>query len=171
MLADHFAAGTLEIPALGRALHYRKMRAGDLPAIIAIEKELFSSPWSEEMFREDLDQEYALSLVVLDGETIAAYVVTFLVLDEMHIANVAVIAAYQRRGIAFAMLKRLLTAGREMNYFLAHLEVRVSNTGAIALYEQLGFARVGLRKDYYEVEHEDAVLMSCRLQSNPLFAS
>jgi len=171
MFADYFLPGVLELPTLARPLHYRAMHEADLPAIAVIERQLFSSPWSEELFREDLDQEYALSLVLTDGETIAGYVITFLVLDEMHIANVAIAPAYQRRGIAFEVLRRLLTAGRRMHYFLAHLEVRQSNLGAIALYERLGFAKVGLRKNYYENEHEDAVLMSCLLQSNPLLAA
>ncbi len=171
MFADHFLPGLLELPRLERPLHYRTMREEDLAAVVAIERQLFRSPWSEELFREDLDQEYALSLVMTDGETIAGYVIAFLVLDEMHIGNVAVTPAYQRRGIAYEVLRRLLASGRNMHYFLAHLEVRQSNLGAIALYERLGFTKVGLRKNYYEIEHEDAVLMSCLLQNNPLLAS
>jgi [ribosomal protein S18]-alanine N-acetyltransferase len=170
MSVDPFPAGGLFVPKLGRTLSFRRMQAGDLPAVVALEQMLFRSPWTEEMFREDLDQEYASMLVVFDEAVLAAFVVTYLVVDEMHIADVAVAPEFQRHGIAHAMLASLLKAGRERGYQLAHLEVRTSNHGAIALYEQLGFEKVGLRKNYYEIEKEDAVLMSCLIQVNPLLA-
>jgi [ribosomal protein S18]-alanine N-acetyltransferase len=170
MFADHFPPGDLLLPKLGRSLHYRPMQNADLPAVVILEKQLFRSPWSLEMFSEDLDQEYAFMLVVLDGAAVIAYVITYLVLDEMHIANVAVAPEYQRLGIGYHVLRKLLTAGREQGYYLAHLEVRQSNSAAIALYAQLGFEKVGLRKNYYEIEQEDAVLMSCLIQVNPFFA-
>lgn len=167
MFTDSMAACGLAVPKLGRTLQIRAMRIEDLPAVVALEKELFRSPWSAEMFREDLDQEYACSLVVLDGDLLAGYMVTYFIADEIHIANVAVVPEYQRRGIGVALLKRFLTLGKERGIFMAHLEVRASNAGAIALYQKIGFEKVGLRKNYYEVEQEDAVLMSSLLQINP----
>lgn len=170
MGSEQFIPAALPIPRLGRTLTLRRMEVADLPAVAQIEEKLFRSPWTEAMFREDIDQEYALMLVVLDGERVAAYLVSYQVLDEMHIANVAVHPDCQRQGIAAAMLQTLLEAARERGYQLAHLEVRKSNDGAIALYERLGFEKVGLRKNYYEIEQEDAVLMSCLIQINPLLA-
>lgn len=170
MDSEQYPPAALTIPRLGRALTLRRMQVEDLPAVVEIEERLFRSPWTAAMFREDIDQEYALMLVMLDGESVAAYLVTYLVLDEMHIANVAVHPDYQRQGIAIAMLRTLLESARQRGYQLAHLEVRKSNHGAIALYERLGFEKVGLRKNYYEIEQEDAVLMSCLIQINPLLA-
>ena len=168
MFADAFAPGVVRLPGSGESWPYRAMREEDLDQVVRIEEQLFRSAWTREMFREDLDQEYACSLVLLDGEVVAAYMITYLVADEMHIANVAVAPEYQRRGIGYAFLLLLLRAGREMGFYLAHLEVRRSNSAAIALYDKLGFTQVGLRKGYYEVENEDAVLMSCLIQANPL---
>jgi ribosomal-protein-alanine N-acetyltransferase len=170
MFADLLASGTLLIPKLGKTLQYRAMREEDLPEVADLEQQLFRSPWSLELFREDLGQEYACSLVVRDGDTLAAYIVVFLVLDEMHIANVAVAREYQRSGIGYALLKLMLSMARDLGFCLAHLEVRRSNQNAIDLYEKLGFERAGLRKNYYENEHEDAILMSTLIQVNPVLA-
>ncbi len=171
MFAEAVAPARLEIPGSGLVLQLQIMRPQDLPEVVPVEQQLFRSAWSGEMFREDLDQEYACSLVAREGGRLAAYLVAYVVADEIHIANVGVTPEYQRRGIGYALLLHLLRASREMGYALAHLEVRVSNASAIRLYEKLGFTKVGLRKNYYEIEHEDAVLMSCLIQVTPLFAT
>ncbi|HOT98658.1 MAG TPA: ribosomal protein S18-alanine N-acetyltransferase [bacterium] len=171
MFAEALAPGRLEIPGSGLVLHLRAMLEEDLAEVVQIEEQLFRSAWTAEMFREDFDQEYACPLVARDRGRLAAYLVAYVVADEIHIANIAVAPEYQRRGVGYAFLLHLLRVSREAGYALAHLEVRRSNAAAIALYEKLGFAKVGLRKEYYEIEHEDAVLMTCLIQVNPLFAT
>jgi ribosomal-protein-alanine acetyltransferase len=91
---------------------------------------------------------------------IAGYICAWQVMDECTITNIAVHSDAQRRGIAgwmFAELTRIMDA-RQVKYY--YLEVRDSNFGAQALYEKLGFRRVGLRKNYYHNPVEDAVVMA-----------
>ncbi len=166
MLCSLLQSGTVYVPKANRNYALRCMTQQDILQISLLEHQLFLSAWSDEMFLQDLGKEYALSLVVLDDTAIIAYIVIYLILDELHIANVGVAPEYQRLGIGYALLLTVLTTARICGYALAHLEVRESNRAAIALYAKLGFDQVGRRKNYYEIEHEDALLMSSLLQVN-----
>lgn len=83
--------------------------------------------------------------------------------DQADIIDVAVLPAYRRRGIARALMRAVMTAAAADGAETVFLEVRASNVPAIALYESLGFAKCGLRKNYYASPREDAVLMQCPL--------
>ncbi len=167
MLASLFASGELYVARADMMFRFRLMQRDDIPRVTVLEHQLFRSAWSAEMFTEDLGQDYALSLVLLDGDLLIAYVVMYLIVDEIHIANLGVAPEYQRLGIGYTLLYNVLQVARSSGFAFAHLEVRQSNLAAIALYQKLGFERVGMRKNYYEMEHEDAILMSCLLQVNP----
>jgi ribosomal-protein-alanine N-acetyltransferase len=164
MLTTLLQSGELQVPKANRTFLYRRMVLQDLEQICQLENQLFRSAWSEEMFSDDLDQNYAISLVVLEHDIIVAYIVLYTVLDELHVANLGVAPEYQRLGIGYSLLQDILCTARSCSYAFAHLEVRKSNLPAISLYERLGFEKVGLRKNYYEEEQEDAILMSNLLQ-------
>ncbi len=116
-----------------------------LPKIAALEKICFpADPWSEELFQ---------------AGSILGYTVLSVILDEGNLDNIAVAPEARRRGVADALLSVLTGFGRD-NLAVLMLEVRASNTPAIALYEKHGFAAVGRRKNYYEAPKEDAVLMT-----------
>ena len=136
------------------------MDRGHIPAIAALERQCFSRPWSEAALSEELYNDTACFLVA-EGEdgTVLGYAGLHVILDEGYIDNVAVDPRYRRQGVADALLDVFCRFGAEKLAFLT-LEVRASNTPAIALYEKHGFYEVGRRKDYYDDPKEDALLLT-----------
>jgi ribosomal-protein-alanine N-acetyltransferase len=141
------------------ALRIRRLELHDLSAIEAIEKRAYPTPWSRSMFASELAKPTSICLGAFEGEELVGYVVNSRYVDAWHVMNVAVDPGLQRRGIATALLERLfeLTAGDERRGYT--LEVRMSNEGAIRLYEQLGFEARGVRRGYYTDNREDALIM------------
>ena len=130
-----------------------------LPQIEALEQICFSVPWTPEQLRHQLGERQIFLAAVEEGR-VAGYVGLMYVLDEGYISNVAVDPAFRRRGIARALLQELERRCRELELAFMTLEVRASNTPAIALYESLGYGQVGRRKNYYKNPSEDAILMT-----------
>ena len=142
------------------------MDRSHLGQIAQLERECFSSPWSEEMLAQELYNDNAY-YVVAQGEdgTVLGYAGLQVVLDEGYIDNVAVRPDCRRQGIASALLGAFERFAQAHLAFLT-LEVRASNTPAIALYEAHGFVREGVRKNYYTNPREDAVIMTRRFEGN-----
>jgi ribosomal-protein-alanine N-acetyltransferase len=142
-------------------LELRKLELRDLNAIEQIERESYPTPWSRSMFAGELAKPSSLSLGAFDGETseLVGYLVISRYVDAWHVMNVAVATEHRRRGIARALLDRLfeVTASDERRGYT--LEVRVSNEGAIKLYEAMGFVARGVRRGYYTDNREDALIM------------
>jgi len=155
----------LDIQLMDRtALHVRRMVAADVPDVCQLEHQIFSSPWTEEGFLYKLDRRhFNISLVGLVNGSIVAYAVSFFVLDEFHLSNLAVQQELRKKKIGETMLWLSLLMGSELGAQFVHLEVRKSNRSAIALYKKYHFEVVGIRKGYYEAEKEDALLMSRNL--------
>ncbi len=127
----------------------------------ALERACFSLPWSRAMLAEDLKSETAayVAAVAADG-SLLGYAGLHVVLDEGYITNVAVRPDARRQGIASALLAVFLRFSAAHSLSFLTLEVRDSNSAAIALYARHGFTAVGRRKNYYEDPREDAVLMT-----------
>ena len=149
-------------------LWLERATAEDPPALAALEAECHTHPWSESQFQEEVAFGLPNVLLVLrcavsEAERwrgIRAYSVYRVVIDEMHILNVAVAPGWQRRGLArwilgFSMGKAARSGARR-----ALLEVRRGNRKALSLYESLGFVQVGLRSDYYSDPSEHAVVLA-----------
>ncbi|MBO4902351.1 MAG: ribosomal protein S18-alanine N-acetyltransferase [Lachnospiraceae bacterium] len=137
----------------------RPMTEEDLPAVSQIEEETFSMPWKPDDFREMIKRDNMTYMVAeLDGEIIGGSGMRN-ILGDGEITNVAIREKYRGRGYGKALLQALLTAGEEMGAAAFTLEVRVSNTAAIRLYESLGFVSEGVRPDFYERPREDALIM------------
>ncbi len=135
----------------------RPMTAADVPSVAALEKLCFSDPWSASSIASELDNPLSLWLVWEEDGAAAAYLGVQRVPPQADVMNVAVSPALRRRGIAralFAELERRLPEIDEL-----FLEVRASNSGAIALYRTLGFAQVGRRPNYYLDPREDALIL------------
>jgi ribosomal-protein-alanine N-acetyltransferase len=137
----------------------KRLQLRDLNAIEAIEKVSYPTPWSRSMFASELAKPSSICLGAFAGERLAGYLIVSRYVDAWHVMNLAVAPDDRRRGIARSLLECLfdLTDGDVRRGYT--LEVRVSNEGAIALYERLGFRSSGLRRGYYTDNREDAVIM------------
>ena len=138
----------------------RPLDLTDLDAIELIERDSYPTPWSRPMFVSELAKPSSRSIAaVVSDETLAGYLILSRYVDAWHVMNLAVGAAYRRRGIASTMLERLFEVTRDDVERGYTLEVRVSNLGAISLYEGFGFVRRGIRRGYYTDNREDALIM------------
>lgn len=139
----------------------RRMEKRDLLQVEAIETALFSDAWSEQGFEDTLNSPYVISLVAIDEaeDTILGYIIMYVSFEEGEISNVAVAKSAQNRGIGSALMQAILEKGLEESVTRFILEVRVSNTPAIALYKKFGFTEIGIRRDFYEKPREDALIM------------
>lgn len=140
----------------------RSMQREDLEAVLALEEEIFPTPWSLNSYTFELERNPASELWVVEAEhsaEIAAYLVSWLLVDEVHIANIAVAPNYRRQGLGRYLLSFALERGIADGARSASLEVRVGNRPARTLYEQFGFKLAGRRKRYYRDNNEDALLM------------
>ena len=131
-----------------------------LDALVELEHQCFSVPWTRAQLTAELPDEHHEFLVAEAGESVLGYVGMMFVLDEGYISNVAVSPEHRRQGIASALIGELLRRAEELRLSFVTLEVRESNAPAIALYEHFGFAPVGRRKGYYDAPKEDAILMT-----------
>lgn len=138
----------------------RTMQEGDVAAVAALEAQIFPMPWSAAGFADTLPREDVIFLVAYEQDKLLGYVGIYCTLDEGEITNVAVAPAARRRGIARALLTELKQRLTNRNVDRIVLEVRVSNEPAIRLYEQMGFAVLGTRKNFYEKPTEDAYIMA-----------
>ena len=138
----------------------RRLETRDLDVVEAIERESYPTPWSRSMFDAELRKPSALALgAFTESDVLVGYAFVSRYVDAWHVMNVAVADSYRRRGIASALLERLFAVTESDPQRGYTLEVRVSNTGAIRLYEQLGFEARGIRRGYYTDNREDALIM------------
>ena len=135
------------------------MKKEDIAQVAEMEKEIFSIPWSEKSFYDSLSNENTLYVVAQEGDIIAAYSGMYLSWKEGNITNVAVGKKYRRKHIASRLITFLLEEAKERGITDVTLEVRETNVPAICLYETLGFAEAGIRKNFYEKPTENALIM------------
>lgn len=140
-------------------INIRLMDYSDVKQVSEIEKQIFTSPWSEASFKETIVRDDTIYLAAYENEEIAGYCGLWQSLDEADITNVAVKEEYRGRHIAKAMLTKLIELGVSKGIETFMLEVRESNKNAIGLYLGLGFEVVGIRKSYYQRPVENAVIM------------
>ncbi len=138
----------------------RPMEISDLPSAMQIDALCLPRPWSETVWRAELESPFGLYLLIEEGDEIFGQIGVRHVLDELHITTLAVRPERRRRGYARALVDAALAAFPEARR--VHLEVRPSNAPARALYEALGFATTSLRRRYYG--DEDALLMTLDLE-------
>jgi len=135
----------------------------DLPEIMAIEKESFTSPWTEGMFLDELRIAHAQCLVARlshdKGSIVGGYMIFWIVADEAHLHNVAVKKEFRRQGLARGFMNIMKEIAKQAGVKYQTLEVRESNVGAINLYRKCGFVVKGRRPLYYTDTHEDALIM------------
>ena len=139
----------------------RRMRLEDVPAVHAIDELSFSLPWPERSFRFELTENPASRGWVAEaGGQVAAMLVLWFIVDEAHIATIAVHPDFRRQGIGEQILLQALRAAQSEGARRAFLEVRVGNSAAQAMYKKYGFEVAGVRPAYYKDNNEDALLMN-----------
>ena len=138
----------------------RQANENDVKLIAGLENKCFSTPWSEQSFFEEITtNDIARYAVAAAGEQIIGYAGIWLVTDEGHITNVAVHPDFRRRGIARALVSSLIETSLNEGVDKFTLEVRASNKEAISLYKSLDFFECGIRREYYDDDGEDALIM------------
>jgi [ribosomal protein S18]-alanine N-acetyltransferase len=138
-------------------LEIRPLSYGDLPDVIAIERRSFPAAWSLAMFVLELSKPSSVCVGATTGGELIGYLICSRYHTVWHLMNVAVDIQYRRLGIARALIEHLLeTTGDSERHTL---EVRVSNTEAIRMYESFGFRSAGIRRRYYHDNNEDALIM------------
>ncbi len=139
----------------------RPMTTADLRRVLELERDLFTDPWPESLFHEELQHpEIALPLVAEVEGVLVGYAMLAWVYDEVHLENIAVDRAWQGRGIAQALLDDAFAraAARDLETML--LEVRSGNLRARRFYARNGFVELSVRRRYYQDPVEDAIVMS-----------
>ena len=139
----------------------RRAEPRDAADMAALDKLCFASPWSLASFEQELNgNKLALYIAAEDeDEGLIGYAGLWAVVDEGHITNIAVHPDYRNRGLGTLLLGRLIAVSEAGGVVRHTLEVRPSNTAALALYRKFGFREEGRRKGYYEDNVEDALIL------------
>lgn len=136
------------------------MKEEDISQIVAIEEASFAIPWTAEAFERELKMnEYAHYVVMETEEGILGYCGLWIILDESHITNIAVLPQYRGQRLGEALLQEVMNKARALGGNTMTLEVRVSNEVAKKLYRKFGFQNGGIRKRYYTDNYEDGLVM------------
>ena len=141
------------------AVDIRPLTMSDLSSIEYIERRSYATPWSRSMFAGELAKPSSICLGAFSEQRLLGHLIVSRYVDAWHVMNIAVAPPDRRKGIASALLGELFELTREDDRRGYTLEVRVSNTGAIALYQRLGFDTRGVRRGYYTDNREDALIM------------
>lgn len=142
----------------------RPMRTEDVAWVMLHEPQLYPYPWSAGNFTDSLSAGYLCRILEADGQR-AGYAVMMLILDEAHLLNISVIADLHGQGFGYVLLRRMCEEAARVGARQCFLEVRPSNTPALALYERFGFQPIGRRRGYYPAPggREDALVMRVEL--------
>lgn len=156
----------------GLEVRITPMRRRHLRTVVRIEQRTYPRPWSYGLFLGEIGQRATRTyLVAKVGNTIVGYAGTFQAVDESHVTTIVVDPDWYRRGIATRLLLALARSAADRGSRSLTLEVRVSNSGAQALYRQFGFVPAGMRKAYYPDNHEDALVMWAHDVDTPEYAA
>lgn len=134
---------------------------GDLDGVLYVEQESFTNPWTREMYAWELQNRSVCHIYVVRTaeRPVVGFCAFWLVFDEIHINNVAILPDRRGHGLGTALVRHVLAEGRRLGAGRATLEVRASNEGARRLYERLGFHVAARRPGYYTSPVEDALVL------------
>lgn len=172
---------TAPIESAGRALFFESLTSADLALVAATEQRANPHPWSLGHFRDSLASGYPASMLTTpvlpgdhppqataSGRMLLGYWVMMNGVEEAHVLNITVAPEHRRQGWARAMMQVMMATALADGAHWLWLEVRAGNTPAKALYDQMGFLPMGVRKQYYPAgqgQREDAVVMSLNLRA------
>ena len=139
----------------------------DLDGVLALEEASFNNPTTREWYEGELKRPDVCFIYVLrtPEHPVAGFCAFWLVADQAHINNLAVLPELRSRGIGTQLLEAVIAEAAHLGAVVLTLEVRESNTTALKLYLRAGFKREGIRKNYYTKPVEDALILSFMLHS------
>lgn len=147
-----------------------EMSVHDIDQIMAIEKTSFPTPWSENMFRKELDvsmsRNFVARIVTGKGKELIGYMNYWIYAGESHLNNIAVRRDHREKGVASKLMAEMIRKSWSEGAVWGTLEVRQSNEAAIRLYEKYGFLMKGVRPRYYEDTKEDGLIMWCNFKES-----
>lgn len=149
----------------GRMLELCLMEAEHIPQILDLERRCFSDPWSEALFRQELENERSRYTVLLKEGRVIGYLGFWQIFDEGHILNIAIAPEYQGQHFSDILMQDMMQYAAERDIPHLTLEVREGNLPARALYRKYGFYEAGIRKEYYSAPVENAVIMWAEVKS------
>ncbi len=136
------------------------MREEHLCGVQKVEESCFTHPWSKESFESELRKAESFKFVALENGEVIGFAILETVLDEGNLLDIAVDKNHRRKGVGRKLFDNMLMVAKEKELSFITLEVRASSLPAVALYEAMGFEKVGTRKNYYSKPIEDALLMT-----------
>lgn len=146
-------------------IEIRDMHADDISEIVKIEKVSFDEPWGEMLFYLDLYTKVSYNWVLTIEEKIRAYVCFYLIVDEIHLNNIAVDPDFRCQGLAQKILDKMFELATEHKVAFITLEVNEHNDEAKNFYKKNAFKQVGRRTKYYEYDQADALIMTREIMS------
>ncbi|MBT2638905.1 ribosomal protein S18-alanine N-acetyltransferase [Bacillus sp. ISL-39] len=145
---------------MNKTITFRNMTVDDLDEVMEVELKSFIVPWSKEAFFNELTKnQFAHYLIVEVDQRVVGYCGVWIIIDEAHITNIALLPEYRGMKLGEALMAKVMELAREMGAFRMTLEVRVSNEKAQNLYRKFGFEEGAIRKQYYTDNMEDAIVM------------
>jgi [ribosomal protein S18]-alanine N-acetyltransferase len=145
---------------MNKTITFRNMTVDDLDQVMEVEVNSFTIPWSREAFFNELTKnQFAQYLIVEVDQKVVGYCGVWIIIDEAHITNIALLPEYRGMKLGEALMAKVMELAREMGALRVTLEVRVSNERAQNLYRKFGFEEGAIRKQYYTDNMEDALVM------------
>jgi ribosomal-protein-alanine N-acetyltransferase len=137
----------------------RPATRADLPALATLERGVFADPWTMEQLGAAIDWPGAIALVAEDDGGIVGYVLGRVIVDEAEILSIATTVERRREGIGRRLLGDIMAVMTERGAHAVWLEVRMSNGAAREMYQSAGFTAAGVRRGYYRLPTEDALVL------------
>ena len=147
-------------------ISYRFADLNDIEAIVSIENDVMSCPWSEASFREAIDSEHAFVMVACDSDVLIGYSVVYMTTPESELPDIVINRNYWHKGIGSGLLEETIKYAASRGIETMFLEVRKSNENAHLMYLHHGFEDIGIRKYFYSNPVEDAVCMRLDLNTS-----
>lgn len=139
---------------------FRLLNEDDVAEVLMIERASFTLPWTEDAFKNEFSQnKFAVYIGLEDDGKLIGYCGVWVIVDEAHITNIAVLPDYRGKSLGEALMKKIMETAAEIGAKTMTLEVRVTNHIAQSLYRKLGFQDGAIRKNYYSDNQEDALVM------------
>lgn len=150
---------------MNQSLTFRFLNENDIDEILEIEHASFTLPWTKQAFQNEFSaNQYAVYVGIEEEGKIIGYCGVWIIIDEAHITNIAILPQYRGRKLGEALMRKVMQLAVERDVKTMTLEVRVTNQIAQSLYRKLGFQDGGIRKRYYTDNQEDALVMWVNLQ-------